>query len=838
MASKGAVGKAAAACVPSSVAAKSDETFKTLQALHPPGPSAADLLPIKEGFSPDGSIILHLTPEDTYIMLSKGFKKGVAPGPDGLKGEVLLQMSSQRNVERKASFLRDLTGFLNAVLEGKLSEKESALFAAARLIPLKKDDHGGVRPVAIGKIVRRYLGRFAVRRLMSLLEGTTTFLPQQVGLGVKSPCEGLIHAVNQAFSDDSPEIMMLQLDAKNAFNMANRSNFLTLTSQNPKLKPIFHLAFLLYGYRPSLFVEGFGKTITSAMGTMQGCSLGSFMYCVGVQPLAVGISNLVPQLTANAWLADDANIVGKPEDVSRAYKYIKAEGPKYGYVLNESKSKIYAPGIDLRANDLATLFPVDIPRIHAKGIKMLGGLVSKDGPFVTEYLKNLMNQNEVAMLNCAALDDAQASYLILRDSLGFSKYAHLFRTTDPTLALEGARHFDVEIGRTMESIMGCSTSQSMREFMGLPIKMGGIALISCEVLAPVVFMASCKSTQNLVCGTFGPNTTSAFLYQTRAMCLIQSATNQICAKHTSMSKSKVDAILADAASVDYTGFQKALTATVYSALVTELRASADLSTMQKAGLLMGEQKHTGDWLHALPTKDMRCAHALFQTMLRTRLSLLLPCQTDVVECPLCDKMTDLATHALSCPNGNDKLERHEKLLHVFSSFLGNALSVKVNPKKVLSDAATRPADLIIDDFENGKKLCVDLTVANVDCKSYQSWMRKYARGEDALGLAEKVADLKRSKHREACERNGFLFVPFAMESYGGFASETMELIEKVCSRVAAGSMKKRTSVSAYLFKKLSITLQKANALATIRRMRPLSPAQDVEIFLNGCLPPT
>ena len=76
-----------------------------------------------------------------------------------------------------------------------------------------------------------------------------------------------------------------------------------------------------------------------------------------------------------------------------------------------------------------------------------------------------------------------------------------------------------------------------------------------------------------------------------------------------------------------------------------------------------------------------------------------------------------------------------------------------------------------------------------------------------------------------------------MESYGGFAPETMELIEKVCIRVAAGLIKKRTSVSAYLFKKLSITLQKSNALAIIRRMRPVSPAQDVEFFLNGCLPP-
>ena len=76
-----------------------------------------------------------------------------------------------------------------------------------------------------------------------------------------------------------------------------------------------------------------------------------------------------------------------------------------------------------------------------------------------------------------------------------------------------------------------------------------------------------------------------------------------------------------------------------------------------------------------------------------------------------------------------------------------------------------------------------------------------------------------------------------MESYGGFAPETMELIEKVSSRVAAELIKKRTSVSANLFRKLSITLQKSNALAIIRRMRPVSLAQDVEFILNGCLPP-
>ena len=158
------------------------------------------------------------------------------------------------------------------------------------------------------------------------------------------------------------------------------------------------------------------------------------------------------------------------------------------------------------------------------------------------------------------------------------------------------------------------------------------------------------------------------------------------------------------------------------------------------------------------------------------------------------------------------------------------LDAQKNPKDAIRDSATRPADIIIKDFENGKSLCIDLTVANVDCKSYAGWISKYARGEDALGLAKKAAVSKHNKHDATCERNGYLFVPFAMESYGGFAPETMELIEKVSSRVAAELIKKRTSVSAYLFKKLSITLQKSNALAIIRRMRPVSPAQDVEFF--------
>ena len=76
--------------------------------------------------------------------------------------------------------------------------------------------------------------------------------------------------------------------------------------------------------------------------------------------------------------------------------------------------------------------------------------------------------------------------------------------------------------------------------------------------------------------------------------MIEHATNLIHISNPSLVQSSVATLLEEAASVEYTGNQKVLTSVVHSASVTSLRLSTGLSTMQKAGLLMGEQKHAGD----------------------------------------------------------------------------------------------------------------------------------------------------------------------------------------------------------------------------------------------------
>ena len=92
---------------------------------------------------------------------------------------------------------------------------------------------------------------------------------------------------------------------------------------------MFNLSFSLSGYRSSLLAEGFGKTITSAIGIMQGCSLRSFPFFGEIQPLDRGITNLVSRM-ANAWLAVDANIMCQPNKFSELFKFVKTEGPKTG----------------------------------------------------------------------------------------------------------------------------------------------------------------------------------------------------------------------------------------------------------------------------------------------------------------------------------------------------------------------------------------------------------------------------------------------------------------------------------------------------------------------------
>ena len=84
------------------------------------------------------------------------FPNGSAPGPSGLRPSALQDLLCRNR--RSGDLLPALATFVQACVNGRLPYTLGPMLCAARLIPLKKKD-GGVRPVAVGEVLRRVVGK-------------------------------------------------------------------------------------------------------------------------------------------------------------------------------------------------------------------------------------------------------------------------------------------------------------------------------------------------------------------------------------------------------------------------------------------------------------------------------------------------------------------------------------------------------------------------------------------------------------------------------------------------------------------------------------------------------
>ena len=529
------------------------------------------------------------------------------------------------------------------------------------------------------------VAKWTSRKIVSAISGTWTLLPEQVGIGAPSPCEAMIHATNHVFNsnldnhDKDNAIIGLSMDAANAFNNADRAHILQQLSDVPTLRPLFNLAFVIYGHRPQLFADGFDKQITSANGTMQGCPLGSLLFCIGLQPLIRLISEMFPELHVNGWLADDGNIIGPRHVVKRVYDYVKEVGPMYGYHLNDGKSILYAPSLDLLDDPTAlSEFPSSIKRILAKGTKMLGAIISNDEDFVTSFIQEILTRHTTALSNIGDLEDAQTSFRLMRFCWSFCKYQHLLRTTPPALCANGAAAIDLAIHETMESIFGCSIDPFTAKVLSLPVNLGGAGITSCVDLSEISFLASVEKTkaptQNLIAND--DNITTALSYPNRVLCSVTDALSRIASKNPGfVGPIPAFSIECDGVSSPTTGssLQKALTLAYHTASVENLRASTDVhaTTTKKALLLSGAQPHARAWLNAAPTLNLRMHHETFQVAFKLNFGIDFLRPDDRSICPICNRCVDMTAHALNCQKGGEKGKRHDSIKRVIYNFVKN-----------------------------------------------------------------------------------------------------------------------------------------------------------------------
>ena len=154
-----------------------------------------------------------------------------------------------------------------------------AAFLACRLIPLDKQP--GVRPIGIGEVLRRVIGKIVMKLLRKDILKATGSL--QLCAGQDAGSEAAIHAVYDMFNEDDTEAVLM-VDASNAFNSINREAFLHNTKVLcPALATFINNC---YSIPSDLFVQG-GKRLKSLEETTQGDPTAMAIYTLGITSLLV-----------------------------------------------------------------------------------------------------------------------------------------------------------------------------------------------------------------------------------------------------------------------------------------------------------------------------------------------------------------------------------------------------------------------------------------------------------------------------------------------------------------------------------------------------------------------
>jgi len=212
---------------------------------------------------------------DGDAIQSTALKTDGAAGPSGLDAAAWRRLCT--SFKSSSSELCDaLAAAGGRICTTYVDPSSLTAFVACRLIALDKCP--GVRPIGIGEVARRIIGKAIVRTISNEIQEATG--PLQTCAGHLSGCEAAVHAMHQVFENAEAEGVIL-VDATNAFNCLNRQTaLLNIKHLCPALSKV-----LINTYREhiQLFIDG--ESIPSQEGTTQGDPLAMAMYAVAVTPL-------------------------------------------------------------------------------------------------------------------------------------------------------------------------------------------------------------------------------------------------------------------------------------------------------------------------------------------------------------------------------------------------------------------------------------------------------------------------------------------------------------------------------------------------------------------------
>jgi len=166
--------------------------------------------------------------------------------------------------------------------------------------------------------------------------------------------------------------------------------------------------------------------------------------------------------------------VGKLRILRKWYDFIKTEGEKYGYRINEGKTQLLVKHEHI---DFAKeLFADTNIQVITDGVTYLGSAIGKSD-FETQFLRKKATEwvDELRQLSKFAETEPQAAYAALTHGLR-GKWNYLFRTMDFTDDLISMMTNVIE-GQLLPNLTGQpGVSTKQLSLLYLPVRDGGLGL--------------------------------------------------------------------------------------------------------------------------------------------------------------------------------------------------------------------------------------------------------------------------------------------------------------------------------------------------------------------------
>ena len=246
-------------------------------------------------------------------------------------------------------------------------------------------------------------------------------------------------------------------------------------------------------------------------------------------------------------------------------------------------------------------------------------------------------------------------------------------------------------------------------------------------------------------------------------------------------------------------------------------------TRDKARLASLGLPHSGDWLNVVPSPALGL-HIKPQEFRYTVLYRLgAPLYTAARQCTACPQASDQhGDHAISCGYKGERIAHHNHLCDALHHTAASAALAPVREERALLPGTdARPADVLLPHWTGGRDTALDVTVVN----PLQIAMVDQAAVNPGYAL-QQAFNRKCRQTREACEREGMVFIPLPVETLGGWHEAAIVQIKKMRKALANTNGQEENEAVRHLFQRLAVLLVKGNAALFINRI-PTFPGPEV-----------